>query len=99
MSKVLFASGEIKYILSEKLSQDPLEEHFARHRRSGGCNENPTLDQLKRQEVSLNLIRSELISDLRGNTSGRPDIRPDIDITDIRLPRKKKSKKLVQTEE
>ena len=35
----------VDFLLSEKFSQDPLEEHFARQRKKGGCNENPTVEQ------------------------------------------------------
>ena len=33
-----------KYVLGEKFSQDPLEQHFGKHRRSCGCSDNPQLD-------------------------------------------------------
>ena len=35
------------YDFKERLSQDPLEEHFEWHRRVGGTNENPMLDVLQ----------------------------------------------------
>ena len=62
----------VPFILSENFSQDPLEEHVARHRRSAGCNDNPTLVQFGQQEVTLNLIKLDLISDLRGITDTSP---------------------------
>ena len=88
LTKLLLNEG-VPFVLSEKFSQDPLEEHFARHRRSAGCNDNPTLVQFGQQEVALNLIKSDLISDLRGNTRGRPVERGPLDITDMRLPKKR----------
>ena len=89
VTKLLLREGA-RYILSEKFSQDPLEEHFARHRRSGGSSDNMNLDVFGQQEVALNIIKSDLINDLRGNTQGRPDTRPAIDINDTRLPSKRK---------
>ena len=83
----LFAEEGVSYILSEKLSQDPLEEHFAFHRRIGGTSENPMLDTFQRQEVAANLVKNELISGLKGNTQGRPDTRDPISVADERLPR------------
>ena len=77
------------FVLSEKFSQDPLEEHFARHRRSGGCSENPFYFKFQEQEVTLNVVKSDLIGNLKGNTRGRPDTRPPIDVTDMRLPKKR----------
>ena len=93
LTKTLLEEG-VPFVLSEKFSQDPLEEHFARHRRSVGCNENELYSEFQRGEVSLSLVQSNLISDLRGNTQGRPDKRDPIDIDDQRLPRKKVRKDL-----
>ena len=36
----------IKYLLSEVLSQDPLERYFSRQRHRGGSNDNPTAYQV-----------------------------------------------------
>lgn len=91
LAEELLNEDGVKFLLSEKFSQDPVEEHFARQRRSGGSNENPNLNEFQTQEVSLNLIQSELISDLRGNTQGRiSDKRPALDVNDVRLPSKRK---------
>ena len=92
LSKELFDEGA-DFILSEKISQDPLEGQFSAHRRISGTNENPSLAQFAQQSVALNLIKSDLISDLRGNTKGKPDNRAPIDITDTRIPRKQKTDK------
>ena len=35
----------VKYLLSEVLSQDPLERYFSKQRHHGGSNENPTAEQ------------------------------------------------------
>jgi len=76
-------------LLSEKFSQDPIEEHFGRQRRGGGANENPTYYQFQKQEIALNVMSSELIHDLRGNTSGRDKENKKLDINDTRkLPHK-----------
>jgi len=72
LAKLLLQEPGVNFLLSEKFSQDPVEEHFARHR--SGCNENSTPAQFKQQEVALGIIKTDLISDLRGNTQGRPDI-------------------------
>ena len=89
LSKELFDEGA-DFILSEKFSQDPLEEQFSAHRRISGTNENPSLVKFAQQSIALNVIKSDLISDLRGNTKGKPDNRAPIDITDTRIRRKRK---------
>ena len=79
------------FFLSEKLTQDPLEEHFAKQRLRGGCNENPALVQLGSQELVLNVISSGLIKEIRGNTRGRNRDGDSLDINDrCQLPKKKK---------
>ena len=93
MTKELLGEGA-EYILREKFSQDPLEEHFGRQRRRLGCNENPTYAEFQKNELILDVMRSELISDLRGNTDGRDEKRKAISIHDKRkLPTRKSLKK------
>lgn len=93
VKKLLNEAGPGTFILSEKFSQDPLEEHFSRHRRIAGCNDNPTLAQFQKQEVSLHAMSSNLIADLRGNTRGRQTDRVQLKVNDLRLPRKRPLKK------
>ena len=47
LCKELSQKDEMTHVLKEKLSQDPLEEHFEWHRRVGGTNENLMLDVLQ----------------------------------------------------
>ena len=60
-------------------SKGPLERHFAEHRRRGGCSDNKTLDQFQDQVVHLNVMKSGLVNNLRGNTSGIAARNPAID--------------------
>ena len=62
LSKELFDEGA-DFILSEKFSQDPLEEQCLAHRRISGTNENPSLVQFAQQSIALNVTKSDLISD------------------------------------
>ena len=82
-----------KFLLSEKFSQDPLKKHFARHRRMGGCNDNPTQVQFTQQEIALNVIRSNFISDLRENTEDRQRNREPLKVDDMRLPKQRQLNK------
>ena len=93
VAKELLVLDDVNFLLSEKFTQDPLEEHFARQRRRGGCNENPNYYQFQNQELILNVMQSELITDLKGNTRGRDQGQKKIDIHDMRrLPTKKNNK-------
>ena len=70
--------------LSEKLSQEPLEEHFSVQRRHVGSSDNPTLEQFQDQELVINVMKSGLVTDLKGNTSGRDVPGPTLDVHDMR---------------
>ena len=89
LARMLLQEEGVKLLLSEKFSQDLLEEHFGRHRRMGGCNDNPTQAQFPQQEIALSVISSNLISDPRGNTEGRQRNREPLKVDDIRLPKKR----------
>ena len=60
----------VRYFLSEKLSQDPLEEYFQKQRARGGCNENPGLPSVGGNFVALTVYTSDLVKSTRGNTRG-----------------------------
>lgn len=42
----LISNSNVKYLLSEVFSQDPLERYFSRQRHRGGSNSNPTAHQV-----------------------------------------------------
>ena len=91
LGRKLLQLEDVEFLFSEKFSQDPLEEHFGRQRRRGGCNDNPTYYQFQNQEITLNVMRSEMIRDIQGNTRGKDSNDKKLDVTDKRkLPTKKK---------
>ena len=49
----LLKLGDVKYLLSEVFSQDPLEAYFSRQRQKGGSWDNPTVQQFYYNTVSL----------------------------------------------
>jgi hypothetical protein len=89
----LLRKDGIQYVLSEKLNQDPLEEHFGKQRMRGGANENPSLEQHMYNERKIIVAKSDMITSMRGNTRGRLREKTDIDIHDeSTLPKRKKRK-------
>ena len=48
----------MKSFLSERISQDPLEKFFGRHRQRGGVNENPNVAQFLKGNQALKVINS-----------------------------------------
>lgn len=56
MTKYLLPEKESNlFLLSEKVSQDPIENYFGRQRANGGRNENPTLQQCVHNAAALRL--------------------------------------------
>lgn len=94
LAKELLQIEGVSFVLSEKFSQDPLEEHFGRQRRRGGCNDNPNILEFGRQELSINVIRSEMLRDIKGNTRGADREQTKLQIHEVGpLPRKSNKKK------
>ena len=88
LAKELLQLEGVQFLLSERFTQDPLEEHFARQRRRRGCNDK-TFQQFGQQELILNVMKSGMITELLGNTSGRQQGNRQIDVHDMRqLPKK-----------
>ena len=54
----------VKYLLSEVLSQDPLERYFSKQRHRGGSNENPTAEQVPLNAMML-IKQQSIYRDIR----------------------------------
>ena len=80
-----------QYVLTNKFSQDPLEDHFGRHRGLGRRSCNPTVYALGHQENKLRLQRTIATSITpKGNTKGSKRPKEGITITTSPLKRRKK---------
>ena len=89
---MLLNKDGVKLLLSEQLSQDPLEKYFSKQRAKGGADENPTLRTFNRNFLDLNVAGDELVRVVNGNTRGRQREIVQLDVQDIRrLPTKKDS--------
>lgn len=55
------------FILSERLSQDPLENYFGQQRARGGRNENPSVSQCVVNANAIRVQRSSALDPIRGN--------------------------------
>lgn len=89
LAKTLLEEGA-EFILSEKFSQDPIEEYFGKQRMRLGCNENPNLNQYNFNALAINVAGDNLIrSD--GNTRGKQADKT-FNMNDTALPPCKKKK-------
>ena len=49
----------VDFFLSDKLNQDPIEEHFGRIRSAGGASDNPTFEQYGYRNRKFIVAKSE----------------------------------------
>ena len=81
----------VDIFLSDKLNQDPLEEHFGMVRSGGGASDNPTQERFGQMNRKIVLVKSDMIQVTRGNTRGRVRENVAIDVNDKRqLPKRPK---------
>jgi len=57
------------FLLSERVSQDSVENYFAQQRARGGRNDNPTFEQCLKNAGALRLQKSMALDPVRGNCS------------------------------
>ena len=82
----------VKYVLTDRFNQDPLEEHFGKQRTKGGGVDNPTILQYMYNERKIIVSKSDMI--IKGNTRGRKRDAVVIDTTDQKeLPKRSKQRK------
>ena len=91
LAKQLLFEDAVDYVLSDKMNQDPLEEHFGKQKACGSSNENPGLKEYTDNEKKLLVAKFEMVRVMRGNARGRHE-EQTIDINHNRLLPKRKNK-------
>ena len=71
VTRYLLKTGS-KFVLTERLNQDILEEHFGRQRNVGCRNDAPNLSQFGYNSDTIRIQRS--VVPVRGNTIGAPQL-------------------------
>ena len=85
----LLSMDGAKFFPSDKINQDPLEEHFRHIRMCGGVSENSTQEMFGLMNRKIVVIKSDLLQAFHGNTHGCMRDKIDIDIYDMReLPKR-----------
>ncbi len=80
----------VKYLLSDKFNQDPLEEWFGSVRGAGGSNNNPTAQSLGYIHLNLLVAGSNAVSSTRRNVRSQ---KRKQNLSDTPLPCKKPKRK------
>ena len=89
-------SEENLFILSERFSQDPLENYFGQQRARGGRSDNPTVQRALHNAGALRMQKSMALGPVRGNSRRKHRLfqnKDEITINDIDntpLPKKKR---------
>ena len=65
------------FLLSERISQDPLENYFGQQRARGGRNENPNLQQCLHNAAAIRVQKSIATNPIRGNCSRKHQLYGD----------------------
>ena len=80
--KYLFTYPNIRYFLSEKICQDPLEKFFGCQRQRGRVNENPTVFYFIKNTQALRVC-GNLAQEVKGNCRGTKSLKRALDIEDL----------------
>ena len=89
-------SEENLFILSERFSQDPLENYFGQQRARGGRSDNPTVQRSLHNACALRVQKSMALDPVRGNSRRKRrlfDNKTELTIDDIDntpLPKRKR---------
>jgi hypothetical protein len=85
----------VRYVLTEKFCQDPLESFFGKQRMKGGSNDNPNVATFLKNTSSLRVQGSVAMKPIRGNCRrgrGKENMN-DIEVDDSPLPKRKRLSK------
>ena len=91
MGKYLLGVSGVKFLLSERFTQDPVETFFSQHRQKGGGSENPTVHEFTYNTSALRIQRSTApvaTSNVRASKHHQ-----DVDMDDTPIPKRQRSSK------
>lgn len=91
MVQYLLSYPGLKFVLSERFNQDPIESHFGKHRQMKGGNDNPTVSQYNYSESTLRVLGSQALAPVTGNTKHGSSIQKMVDNTP--LPKRQRKRK------
>lgn len=93
VARFLLKIPGVKFLLSERFCQDPLEAFFGNQRAKGGRSDNPNVQQFCSSTVSLRVQGSAALAPIRGNCKRRTST---IDVNEAPLPKRRRQSKKQQ---
>lgn len=79
----------VKYVLTEKFNQDPLESFFGKQRMRGGSNDNPNVATFLKNTTSLRIQGALSMKPIRGNCRRGKAKLQEIEVDDTPLPKRR----------
>ena len=80
----------MEFVLTERFCQDPVEEYFGNQRKLGRRRDNPDIHQFGNNANTIRIQRT--VSCQSGNTRGRKDKKVWEQVTEAKLPCRKRKK-------
>ena len=90
MAKYLLTQPGIKFLLSERFSEDPVELFLGKQRAQSGYNDIPTVQQFLRNTVSLRIQGTVATDPTRRNHRMGSRFKDDTTIDEMPLPKRRK---------
>lgn len=81
------------FLLSERFSQDPLENYFGQQRSRGGRCDNPTVTRCLQNANALKIQRSIALDPVRGNSRRKKRELTENDVKEALQPLQKRKRK------
>ena len=70
----VFTLPDVKVFLSQRVSQDPIENFFGCQRQCGGTHDNPNLQEFQKNMQTLRVVNSFVKGPIKGNCRGLKDM-------------------------
>ena len=74
----MFTPPDVDSFLSQRISQDPLENFFGCQRQRGGTHDNPNLQEFQKNMQALRVVNSFAKGPKAGNCTGSKDVDKDL---------------------
>ena len=70
----VFTLPDVSVFLSQRISQDPLENFFGCQRQQGGTHENPNVQEFQKNMQVLRVVNSFVKGPMKGNCQGSKEV-------------------------
>ena len=99
LTKYIFKIPGVKFFLSERLSQDPIENFFGMQRQRGRTSENPNVYDFCKNTQALRIINSVCGNIPKGNSRGNKQSLIDVKKESKPLPKRRRVRKQCSSKE